>query len=108
MSVTAKLLTGVRARRRSSGRDPLKKTTVQMHTSTLDAVRHAVESGAAASQNQFVEDAVIEKLRELRRARVYAAYEEAARDEAFMADMRETTAAFDVALLDGLSADSPR
>jgi len=43
------------------------------------------------------------QLREQRRAIVYAAYEEAARDLKFVAEMREITDAFDVSLLDGLS-----
>ena len=103
MAGVAPLLSGVRTRRRSASRDPLKKTTVQMHTSVIDAMKHAVENGAAASQNEFVEEAVVARLRELRRAKVYAAYEEAARDDAFLADMHETTAAFDVALQDGLT-----
>ena len=78
-----------------------------MHTSTLEAVKQAVERGAAASQNEFVEEAVIARLRELRRAKVYAAYQEAAGDPAFMAEMEETATAFDVALLDGLGAQEP-
>ncbi|HEU4451418.1 MAG TPA: hypothetical protein VFR81_00120 [Longimicrobium sp.] len=44
---------------------------------------------------------VVRQLRE--RAKVYAAYEESARDPDFMAEMLETVAAFDVALLDGLT-----
>lgn len=72
-----------------------------MHTSTIEAVRQAVEQGAAASQNEFVEEAVIARLREIRRAKVYASYLEAAADPAFMDDMRETIADFDVALEDG-------
>jgi hypothetical protein len=46
---------------------------------------------------------VIARLRKLRRAKVYAAYREAARDPVFMADLRDTTEAFDAALLDGLA-----
>ena len=80
-----------RTRRRSSARDPLKKTTLQMHTSTIKAVKYAVEHGAAASQDELVEDAIIARLRELRRAKVYAAYQEAADDSAFMSDMRDAT-----------------
>ena len=91
-----------RRRRRSSTADPLKKVTYQMRTSTLDAIRQAVERGGYASQNEFVEAAVVAQLRELRRAKVYAAYQEAARDPEFMAEQRELTEAYDVALLDGL------
>lgn len=92
----------VRTRRRSPAADPLKKATLQMHTSTLEAVKRAVESGAAASQNEFVEGAILARLREMRRATVYAAYQRAAADPAFMADMADTTRAFDAALDDGL------
>jgi uncharacterized protein (UPF0305 family) len=93
----------IRTRRRSPTRDPLRKVSYQMRTSTIAAVKQAVERGAATSQNEFVEEAVVARLRELRRAKVYAAYQDAARDPEFMADMAETTEAFDAALLDGLS-----
>lgn len=92
-----------RSRRRSPAADPLKKTTLQMHTSTLEAVKRAVDSGAAASQNEFVEEAILSRLREIRRAKVYAAYAEAAADPLFMRDMEEVTDAFDAAVDDGLA-----
>ena len=91
-----------RTRRRSPARDPLKKTSVQMHTSTLQAVKNAVERGAAASQNEFVEAAVIARLRELRREKVYASYREAAADPAYVEEMEAITGSFDRALGDGL------
>jgi Arc/MetJ-type ribon-helix-helix transcriptional regulator len=94
----------VRTRRRSRAADPLRKTTVQMHTSVLEAVRQAVAHGYAASQNEFVEEAVVAHLRELRRATVYAAYDEAARDPEFMAEMRAVTDEFDVTVGDGLES----
>lgn len=94
---------GTRTRRRSPMRDPLKKTSVQMHTSTLEAVKKAVAGGAATSQNEFIEAAVIARLRELRRERVYASYREAAADPAYVEDNESTTAAFDRALSDGLT-----
>jgi hypothetical protein len=49
-----------------------------------------------------MEETVVAQLRQLRRARVYAAYEKAARDPVFMAEQREIAEAFDAALLDGL------
>jgi Arc/MetJ-type ribon-helix-helix transcriptional regulator len=101
----AKVAGRARLRRRGPSGDPLKKVTYQMHASTLEAIRHTVETGTYASQNEFVEEAVVAHLRDLRRAKVYAAYEEAARDPEFMAEQREITAAFDVALLDGLTAE---
>lgn len=103
---TGDLARRVRLRRRRSAGDPLKKVTYQMHASTLDAIRQSVEKGLYASQNEFVEEAVVAHLRELRRAKVYAAYDEAAGDPEFVAEQEEITAAFDAALLDGLP-DAP-
>lgn len=104
MSVNAvQTNSGTRTRRRNPARDPLKKTSVQMHTSTIEAVKRAVAGGAAASQNEFVEAAVIARLRELRREKVYASYREAAADPAYVEDVESTTAAFDRALSDGFS-----
>ncbi len=40
------------------------------------------------------------KLRERRRAKIYAAYEEASRDQAFMHDMNADVQAFDATLAD--------
>jgi len=42
------------------------------------------------------------KLRKLRRDRVYQAYAEAAQDPAFNADVEDTTCAFDAVTADGL------
>lgn len=95
----------VRTRRRSPARDPLRKTSVQMHSSTLEAVRQAVEQGAAASQNEFVEGAVLARLRALRREKVYASYREAAADPEYLADMDAVSASFDPAVADGLDAE---
>jgi hypothetical protein len=44
-------------------------------------------------------------LRQRRRAKVYAAYEEAANDPAFVADMNADLRAFDNTLRDGLAAE---
>lgn len=92
------------ARRQRIGRDPLRKAGWQVRQSVVDAVREAVEAGAADSQNAFVERALIRELQELRRQRLYEAYAEAAADPAFMADMASTTAAFDATAGDALSA----
>lgn len=90
-------------RRRSPSSDPLKKVTLQLSQSVLEAIKTVVETGEAASANVFVEDAVRAKLRERRRAKIYAAYEEASRDPAFMHDMNADLQAFDATLADGLS-----
>ena len=91
-------------RRRSSSADPLTKLTLQLSESVVEAIRAVVRIGEAPSANVFVEDAVRASLRERRRARVYAAYEEAANDPAFMADMNADLRAFDNTLRDGLAA----
>jgi Arc/MetJ-type ribon-helix-helix transcriptional regulator len=90
-------------RRRSASSDPLKKVTLQLSESVLEAIKTVVETGEAASANVFVEDAVRAKLRERRRAKIYAAYEEASRDPAFMHDMNADLQTFDATLADGLS-----
>ena len=90
-------------RRRRSGRDPLRKTGWQVRQSVADAVREAVEAGAAESQNALVERALVRELKALRRRQIYDAYASAAADPAFMEEMRATTSAYEVAVGDGLS-----
>lgn len=89
-------------RRRSTAAAPLKKVTLRLRTQVAEAVREVVEAGDAPSADAFVEDAVIAALRERRRKRMYAAYAAAAADPAFIADMNDTTRAFDAAVSDGL------
>ena len=92
----------VARRRRTAGAEPLQKMSFQLHASVAEAIRSIVKAGEAPSANVFVEEAVKERLRERRRARVYAAYAAAAQDPAFMAEMAETERAFDVAVGDGV------
>lgn len=82
--------------------DPPRKAGYQIRTSVFVAVREAVESGAAESQNAFVERALIRELKELRRRRLYEEYGAAARDAAFLDDMRAVQDAFKPATGDGL------
>jgi hypothetical protein len=63
-----------------------------------------VEAGAAPDADSFVEDAIIARLKELRRERLYAAYEEAAQNPEYRAEMAELSAEFDSAITDGLEA----
>ena len=97
------------SRGRASGRgidrragDRPKKVGWQVRQSVADAVKEAVENGAAESQNAFVEDALLRRLKELRREKIYSAYEEAAQDPIFMEDMRSITEAFRGTARDGL------
>jgi hypothetical protein len=76
--------------------------TYQLRAGVADSVRAAVDAGVAPDANTFVEDAIIERLKELRRERLYAAYQEAANDAAYVAEMVEIDAEFDVAVGDGL------
>lgn len=101
-TITTQVGTPVR-RRRSSDSDPLKKVTLQLSESVVDAIKAIVERGDAPSQNVFVEEAVRDKLRERRRAKLYAAYEEASNDPAFMRDMNADIDAFDTTLSDDLA-----
>jgi phage gp16-like protein len=92
----------VQRRRRSRHADPLRKVSYQIRSSVADGIRTAVETGAAASVNAFVEDAIVERLKQLRRDRLYAAYEEAANDPEYVTEMAELDRDFDVTVADGL------
>jgi len=104
MAVVSKPRGIIRRRRRGTGQ-VLQKATFQVDGSVLQAMKSAVDDGAAPSANAFVEDAIRIKLRKLRRDRLYAEYDRAAADPEFMAEMRETTRVFDVAAGDGLGRD---
>lgn len=82
--------------------DNPRKTGWQVRASVADAVRQAVEEGAAESQNAFVERALIRELRELRRRRVYDAYARAAADPSFLKDVKAVTEAFEPSVGEGL------
>jgi hypothetical protein len=90
-------------RRRSLG-EQVRKPGWQVRNSVAEAVRRAVESGEAESQNAFVERAILRELQELRRKRVYEAYAQAASDPAFLEDMNGVTKAFEPSAADGLTA----
>ena len=88
--------------RRRSANDPPRKPGWQVRSSVADAVRQAVDDGAAESQNAFVERALVRELRELRRRRVYDAYAAAAEDPSFTAEMEEVMREFEPTTADGL------
>ncbi|MBC7844498.1 MAG: hypothetical protein H7099_19470 [Gemmatimonadaceae bacterium] len=91
-------------RRAGSSVDPLKKVTFRLHSSVASAIRGIVDSGAAASADAFVEDAVVAKLRELRRDKVYADYSTAAQDPEFMIEVSDVLAEFESTTADGIDA----
>lgn len=86
--------------------DRLVTMSLQLPESIVAAIWKAGRAGDTSSVHSFVEDAVRERLRRLRRDRIYAAYREAAGDPVFMTQMMETCHAFDVAAGDGVSASS--
>jgi hypothetical protein len=88
--------------------DRPRKVGWQVRQSVAAAVKEAVESGAAESQNAFVEDALLRRLKELRRDTIYSAYEVAAQDPVFMEDMRSISDAFSGTAPDGLEGEAPR
>lgn len=92
----------VRPNRRATANDRPRKPGWQVRSSVADAVREAVDEGAAESQNAFVERALVRELRKLRRRRLYDAYAAAARDPSFTSDMEEVTREFEAAADDGL------
>ena len=90
----------------AAAHDPPRKTGWQVRSSVAEAVKQAVEAGAAESQNAFVERALIRALRDLRRERVYEAYAAAASDPAFLDQMKRVTDAFEPTTAEGLSSRS--
>lgn len=74
----------------------------QVSEAIARAVKEAVDSGAAQSQNALVQEALLNHLKQLRRQELYAAYERAAADPAFMEEMRATEDAFASSVADGL------
>ena len=89
-------------RRRRPAHEPSKKATFQIRESLLLAARACAAEGAVPSVSALVELALEQKLRDLRRERLYAAYEEAANDPAFVREIEKTTRAFDESASDGL------
>ena len=90
-------------RRRRTLTEPSRKATFQLRESILLAIRELADQGVVPSVSVLVEQALEKKLRDLRRERLYAAYEEAANDPVFVRELNETTRAFDGAVGDGLS-----
>ncbi len=73
---------------------PLKKATFSLRRETLEALDEAVSQGAAPSKNALVERALEKELKEVRRQRERALWEEALRDPLFLRDLEEVDEAF--------------
>lgn len=89
-------------RRRRQDQVPRERTSLSLRADVLEAARAMVQAGTADNLSAFVESAVEEKLRRTRRAALYAAYEQAARDGAFLQDMADVARDFDQTEADGL------
>lgn len=90
-------------RRRANSRTVKKTFTLAEETVCLLAA--AVRESGAENLSAYVEAAIEEKLRRSRRDELYDAYHAAARDVAFMADMRGVAKNFKRAVADGLRDD---
>ena len=73
---------------------PKRKVTYSLPEELIDDIARVVRDGAAPSYSAFVEEALTEKVRTTREAALAAAFEEAAADPAFLADVEETLEAF--------------
>lgn len=72
-----------------------KKATFLISPLLLTEVREIVREGPYRSMNEFVERAIGEMLRRIRRERLRQALEEAAQDHLFLADLKEVGGAFE-------------
>lgn len=71
-----------------------RKATFSLREEVLAALDEAVAQGGAPSKNAFVERALLNELRELRRQARQRRWKEAARDPLFLRDIAEVEAAF--------------
>lgn len=91
-------------RRRRPDHKTVKKTFT-LGEGTVRLLVTAVREGGAENLSAYVEAAIEEKLRRSRRDDLNDAYEAAARDAIFMADMRGVARDFKRAVADGLRDD---
>ena len=89
-------------RRRRKDQVPRERTSLSLRADVLEAAKEIVQSGGAENLSAFVEAAMEEKVRRTKRAALYAAYEEAARDDAFQQSMTDVTRDFGHTEADGL------
>jgi Arc/MetJ-type ribon-helix-helix transcriptional regulator len=71
-----------------------RKVTYQIDDQLLHAVRAAVDGGAAQTMSDFVQEALRERLKQLRRDEIRCRIQSAAADPLFVEDVRETTRAY--------------
>jgi len=91
-------------RRRRAASKTVKKTFT-LAEETVRLLGAAVREGGAENLSAYVEAAIEEKLRRSSRDQLYDAYQGAARDSEFMADMRGVAKDFTSTAADGLRDD---
>lgn len=84
------------------------KVTYQIDDQILQDVRAVVDEGAARTMSEFVQEALKERLRQLRRAEIHRRIESAAADPLFVEDVRETTHAYESTDAEGLGYQTDR
>jgi len=98
----AAIATAVSSKRRRQDQIPREKTSLSLRVDVLDAAKQIVASGKADNLSAFVEMAVQEKVRRMKRAELYAAYEAAANDQDFRESMSAVAREFEASVADGL------
>jgi Arc/MetJ-type ribon-helix-helix transcriptional regulator len=71
-----------------------RKVTFSLPPQLMEEVKELVQAGVAASQNAFVEQALMQRVREARKELLRQEFQEAARDPLFLRDIEETMADF--------------
>jgi Arc/MetJ-type ribon-helix-helix transcriptional regulator len=71
-----------------------RKVTFSLPAQLVEEVKELVQAGIAPSQNAFVEQALMQRVREARRELLRQEFQEAARDPLFLRDIDETMATF--------------
>ena len=71
-----------------------RKATFSLSEGTLQTLNDAVARGGAPSKNAFVEQAVLQAIRDFHRQERRRGWEEAMRDPLFVRDVEEIEAAF--------------
>jgi hypothetical protein len=89
-------------RRRRQDQFAREKTSLSLRADVLEAAKEIVQSGGADNLSAFVEAAVEEKVRRTRQEILYASYEAAAKDAAFLGSMSDVAHEFAIADTDGL------
>jgi hypothetical protein len=78
------------------------RTSLSLRADVLTTARQIVASGGAENLSAFVEGAILEKIGRTRRDTLFAAYEAAAADDAYLADMEAVHTDFADTIGDGL------